>query len=56
IEETPDYVRAGRQATAFRGLAASWWDCVFDNLLDGICPIHCRTGWQWDDVLHDLGM
>ena len=56
MEETPEYVRHGRMATAFRGLAASHWDCVFDNLMDGICTIHSRSGWQWDDVLHDLGM
>ncbi len=56
IEETPDYVRHGRMATAFEGLAASYWDCVFDNLLDGIGSIRSYSGWQWDDVLHDLGM
>lgn len=56
IEETPDYVRHGRMWTAFRGLAASYWDCVFDNLMDGICTIHSSSGWQWEDVLHDLGM
>ncbi|MEM7416699.1 MAG: membrane dipeptidase [Gemmatimonadota bacterium] len=56
IEETPEYARHGRMATAFQGLAASHWDCVFDNLMDGICTIHSRAGWQWDDVLHDLGM
>lgn len=56
IEETPEYVRHGRMATAFQGLAASYWDAVFDNLMDGICTIHSRSGWQWDDVLHDLGM
>jgi membrane dipeptidase len=56
IEETPEYVRSGRMATAFRGLAASYWDCVFDNLMDGICMIHSSVGWQWNDVLHDLGM
>ncbi len=56
IEETPDYVRHGRMETAFTGLAASQWDAVFDNLMDGICTIHSRSGWQWDDVLHDLGM
>ncbi len=56
IEETPEYVRHGRMHTAFRGLAASLWDCVFDNLMDGICRIHSLSGWQWDDVLHDLGM
>ncbi len=56
IEETPDYVRHGRMATAFRGLAASYWDCVFDNLMNGIGSIRSYSGWQWDDVLHDLGM
>jgi membrane dipeptidase len=56
IEETPEYARHGRMATAFQGLAASYWDCVFDNLMDGICRIHSHSGWQWDDVLHDLGM
>ena len=56
IEETPSYVRNGRMSTAFRGLAASQWDAVFDNLMDGICTIHSSSGWQWLDVLHDLGM
>jgi membrane dipeptidase len=56
IEETPAYVREGRMATAFEGLARSWWDAVFDNLLDGICTIESSSGWKWNDVLHDLGM
>lgn len=56
IEETPEYAYHGRMATAFRGLEASQWDVVFDNLMDGICRIHSHSGWQWDDVLHDLGM
>ena len=56
IEETPEYARHGRMSTAFDGLAASYWDCVFDNLMDGIGMIHSSSGWQWDDVLHDLGM
>lgn len=56
IEDTPEYARHGRMSTAFKGLAASQWDCVFDNLMDGICRIHSNSGWQWDDVLHDLGM
>jgi membrane dipeptidase len=43
-------------STAFEGLAASCWDAIFDNLMDGICTIHSASGWQWDDVLHDLGM
>jgi len=56
IEETPEYVRSGRMSTAFTGLAASHWDAVFDNLMDGVCTIHSSSGWQWEDVLHDLGM
>jgi membrane dipeptidase len=56
IEETPEYARLGRMSTAFKGLAASHWDAVFDNLMDGVCTIHSQSGWQWDDVLHDLGM
>lgn len=56
IRETPAYVREGRMATAFQGLSASWWDAVFDNLMDGICTITSNGGWKWDDVLHDLGM
>ena len=56
IDETPEYARRGRMSTAFAGLAASQWDAVFDNLMDGICTIHSSSGWQWEDVLHDLGM
>ena len=56
ISQTPEYARHGRMVTAFEGLAASLWDAVFDNLMDGICTIHSSSGWQWDDVLHDLGM
>jgi membrane dipeptidase len=56
VSETPAYVREGRMSTAFEGLAHSWWDAVFDNLMDGICTIESRSGWKWTEVLHDLGM
>ena len=56
VLQTPAYVREGRMATAFRGLAASYWDAVFDNLMDGICTIESQGGWKWTEVLHDLGM
>ena len=56
VRESPDYVREGRVFTAYEGIAASRWDCVFDNLLDGLCQINSRSGWKWEDVLHDLGM
>ena len=56
VEETPEYVREGRMATAFRALAESRLDAVFDNLLDGLCHIESKHGWKWNDVIHDLGM
>ena len=56
VAETPKYAREGRMATAFEGLGASRWDCVFDNLMDGICTITSKSGWKWGDVLFDLGM
>ena len=56
ISLTPEYVSQGRMATAFEGLAQTAWDAGFDNLLDGICTIHSKSGWKWDDVLTDLGM
>ena len=48
--------RRGRDFTGFEGLAASGLDCVFDNLMDGICTITGPAGWKWNDILFDLGM
>lgn len=54
--QTPPYVRAGRVHTGFRGLRISGLDVVFDNFLDGICCVHSQHGWQWNDVITDIGM
>lgn len=56
IMQTPDYIKEGRMATGFYGLAQSHWDCVFDNLMNGVCKIHSKGGWKWSEVIHDLGM
>jgi len=56
MSETPAMVREGRQATAFEGLSRAHWDAVFDNLLDGICTMHSKGGWKWDEILQDLGI
>jgi membrane dipeptidase len=56
ISQTPRYVKDGHISTAYEGLAHSSWDCVFDNLLDGICTIESSSGWKWTEVLHDIGM
>ena len=56
VFETPYYLREGRMATGFKGLAESCWDAVFDNLMNGLCQIHSKSGWKWTEVLHDLGI
>ena len=56
IDQTPAYVREGRQATAYEGLAGCDWDAIFENFMDGICQIYSKRGWKWTEVLHDLGM
>jgi membrane dipeptidase len=56
IRESPKYTHEGRMTTAYQALAASYWDAVFDNLMDGIINIESKTGWKWTEVLHDLGM
>ena len=56
IMQTPAYIKEGRMATGFQGLADSHWDCVFDNLMNGVCKIHSKGGWKWSEVIHDLGM
>ena len=56
ISEIFEQKRRGRDSTGFEGLAASGLDCVFDNLMDGICTITSLAGWKWNDIVHDLGM
>ena len=56
MSEAPSYTHEGRMTTAYKALGASYWDAVFDNLMDGIINIESKTGWKWTEVLHDLGM
>jgi len=56
VSKTPEYLRTGRMHTAFQGLANSYWDAVFDNMMDGLCMIESSSGWKWTEVLHDIGM
>lgn len=50
------HAQEGRQRTAYKALAHSNLDCVFDNLADGVCVITSKGGWKWEDILFDLGM
>src|SRR5215813_9287364 len=56
VNEIFEQKRRGRDFTGFAGLAASGLDCVFDNLMNGLCTITSPAVWKWTDVLHDLGM
>lgn len=51
-----EFNREGRQPCAYEALSRSYWDCVFDNLMDGTCTIHSKSGWKWSEILHDLGI
>lgn len=50
------YNREGRERCNYEGMAHSYLDCVFDNLMDGTCTISSWAGWKWNDVLQDLGL
>ena len=50
------YVREGREWYGFEGLAASGLDAVLENFLDGTSTITSKSGWKWNDVIHDIGM
>src|SRR5437762_11216029 len=56
LSENDDYIREGREAYGFEGLAASGLDAVFENFMDGTATITSKGGWKWTDVIHDLGM
>jgi membrane dipeptidase len=56
MREVFAYAREGRQHTAYAALAASYYDCVFDNMMDGTGAITSKGGWKWDETLHDFGI
>jgi membrane dipeptidase len=51
-----EYNREGSDRCNYEGLAASYLDCIFDNMMDGTCTISSPAGWKWNDVLQDLGL
>ncbi len=56
MQEVFAYSREGRQHTAFAALAESYYDCIFDNMMDGIGSITSKSGWKWEETLYDFGM
>jgi membrane dipeptidase len=51
-----EYKHTGRQITPYEALSRSCLSCVFDNMMDGMSFITSKSGWKWDDVVHDIGM
>ncbi|MCR1899337.1 dipeptidase [Irregularibacter muris] len=56
LDEVFEYTRVGRDHCAYKGLSKSYYDAVFDNMLDGTTTITSANGWKWEDILYDLGM
>ncbi len=56
MRESVAYKREGRQPMAYKSLADSCLDAVFDNLMNGTCVITSKAGWKWTDIVHDIGM
>jgi len=56
IRETMAYEKEVRVFTAYKELANSYWDAVFDNFMDGTAMITSKQGWKWSDVIYDIGM
>lgn len=49
------YCKEGRGVLDYEALSRSYWDCIFDNMLDGGCNMHSKNGWKWTEVVEDLG-
>ncbi len=56
MNEVREYIRGGREHTAFAGLAASGMTAVFDNMMDGTACVTSKFGWKFDDIIYDMGM
>jgi len=56
MHQVRDYIREGRQPTGYLGLSQSGMTAVFDNMTDGMAGITSKSGWKFDDIIHDLGM
>ncbi|UOR01532.1 dipeptidase [Leucobacter allii] len=51
----PEYASQGRTPVGYEGLAYSGLDVVFDNLAGPTGCIVSRFGWDWGDVVYDIG-
>jgi len=56
ITQLDAWVREGRMATGYEGLARSGLAAVFENFGDGTATITSKSGWKWSDIVADVGM
>ena len=49
------YCKEGRGVYDYEALSRSKWDCIFDNMLDGGCNMHSKSGWKWTEIIEDVG-
>jgi membrane dipeptidase len=51
-----EYARNGRWWIGYEGLAVSGLDGVFEGMLDGVALMRSPDPWDWDNVIHQIGM
>jgi membrane dipeptidase len=56
VEQIFDYRRQGRDHMGYKGLSTSGLDAVFDNFTNGTAMITSKSGWKWEDIIHDIGL
>jgi membrane dipeptidase len=54
--EFVEYFRSGRFWVGYEGLARSGLDGFFDGLLNGLALIRSPDPWDWDNVVHQIGI
>jgi len=56
MDEFWEYSRQGRFWTAYDALARTSLDAVFDFGLNGMTRMYSKTGWKWEETVHDIAM
>ena len=55
VGEVVDYIRSGRVALGYEGLASSYLDAVFDGLENGTGIMRSPDPWDWNNIIYQIG-
>ncbi len=55
-DEFIEYMRIGRPWIGYEGLAYSGLDGFFEGMFDGVALMRSPDPWDWDNVVHQIGM